>query len=161
MDKNYTLTAYFEAAVLTHTLSITSYPILGVNFTIDGVNQATPYSAVLEEKSYTIVMPSSVTDPDTGKVYNFRGWEDGSTGLTRTVLLDRDTSLIAYYKEAIAGWFVPVWFYWSLLALLALIILLLIIWFYRRRRKKAEEAFYSGWTAWYYCCDLRSKIPKI
>ena len=86
MDKNYTLTAYFKA-VLTHTLSITSDPILGVNFTIDGVKQATPYSATLEEKSYTVVMPASVTDSKTGKVYNFRGWEDGSANLTRIILL--------------------------------------------------------------------------
>ncbi len=155
------LTAYYEEAVLTYTLSITSDPILGVDFIIDGVMQTTPYSALLEEKSYTIVMPSSVTDSETGKVYNFRGWEDGSTNLTRTVLLGRDTNLTAYYEVAIRGWFVTDWFYWLLPALLVLIIVLLIIWFYRRRRKKAEDAFYSGWTAWYYCYDLRSKIPKI
>jgi hypothetical protein len=155
------LTAYYEEAVSTYTLSIISDPILGVDFAVDGVKQTTPYSAILEEKSYRIVMPSSVTDSETGKVYNFQGWEDGSTNLTRIVLLDRDTNLTAYYEEAIRGWFVPDWFYWLLPALLALIIVLLIIWFYRRRRKKAEDAFYSGWTAWYYCCDLRSKIPKI
>ena len=160
MDRNYTLTAYFKA-VSTYTLSITSDPILGVDFTINGVKQATPYSATFEEKSYTIVMPASVTDSETGKVYNFRGWEDGSANLTRIVLLDRDTNLTAYYEETLKGWFVPVWFYWLLLLLLVLIIILLIIWFYRRRRKKAEEAFYSGWTAWYYCYDLRSKIRKI
>jgi len=154
------LTAYYEEAVSTYTLSITSDPILGVDFTIDGVGQTTPYSALLEEKSYTIVMPSSVTDSETGRVYNFREWEDGSTNLTRIVLLDRDTNLTAYYEAAITGWFVPDWFYWFLPLSLVLIIALLIILFYRRRRKKEEDAFYSGWTAWYYCYDLRSKIPK-
>lgn len=152
------LTAYYEEVVSTYTLSITSDPILGVDFTIGGVGQTTPYSALLEEKSYTIVMPSSVTDSETGRVYNFREWEDGSTNLTRIVLLDRDTSLTAYYEAAITGWFVPDWFYWFLPLFLVLIVVLLFIWFYRRRRKK-EDAFYSGWTAWYYCCDLRSKIP--
>jgi hypothetical protein len=86
MDKNYTLTAYFKA-VSTHALSITSDPIIGVDFTINGVKQTTPYSATLEEKSYTVVMPASVTDSKTGKVYNFRGWEDGSANLTRIILL--------------------------------------------------------------------------
>jgi hypothetical protein len=154
------LTAYYEEAVSTYTLSITSDPILGVHFTIDGVEQTTPYSALLEEKSYTIVMPSSVTDSETGRVYNFREWEDGSTNLTRIVLLDRDTNLTAYYEAAITGWFVPDWFYWFLPLSLVLIIALLIILFYRRRRKKEEDAFYSGWTAWYYCYDLRSKLLK-
>jgi hypothetical protein len=154
------LTAYYEEAVSTYMLSITSDPILDVDFTIDGVQQTTPYSALLEEKSYTIVMPSSVTDSETGKVYNFREWEDGSTNLARIVLLDRDSSLIAYYEVTTRGWFVPEWFYWLLPALLILLIVLLIVWFYRRRRKK-EDAFYSGWTAWYYCCDLRSKILRI
>ncbi|MGB9756486.1 MAG: CARDB domain-containing protein [Candidatus Bathyarchaeales archaeon] len=62
--------------------------------------------------------------------------------------------------KGVTGWFVPGWFWWLLL-LLILIILLLLIWLYlRRRRKKAEEAFRSGWTAWYYCYDLR-KIRKV
>jgi len=57
--------------------------------------------------------------------------------------------------KGVTGWFVPGWFWWLLL-LLILIVLLLLIWLYlRRRRKKTEEAFRSGWTAWYYCYDLR------
>jgi hypothetical protein len=72
------------------------------------------------------------------------------------------------YKDGIVtvvkapmGWFVPYWFYWLLLLLLIPIIILLIAWYYsRKRRKRAEEAFYSGWTAWYYCCDMRKRTPK-
>ncbi len=59
--------------------------------------------------------------------------------------------------KGLAGWFIPEWFYWLLLLLFGLMIVLLILWLYRRRKRKAEEAFYSGWTAWYYCYDLRSR----
>lgn len=63
-------------------------------------------------------------------------------------------------RAAPKGWFVPDWFYWFLLPLLILLIIVLILWLYRRRRKKAEEAFYSGWTAWYYCYDLKNRTSK-
>jgi hypothetical protein len=53
------------------------------------------------------------------------------------------------------GWFVPDWFWWLLLLLVLIVLLLLILLYLRRRRKKSEEAFRSGWTAWYYCYDLR------
>jgi hypothetical protein len=70
-----------------------------------------------------------------------------------------ENGIVEVIKGAV-GWFVPEWFWWLLL-LLILIILLLLIWLYlRRRRKKSEEAFRSGWTAWYYCYDLR-KIRKV
>jgi hypothetical protein len=63
--------------------------------------------------------------------------------------------------KAPMGWFVPYWFYFLLLFLLTLIIILLIALYYsRKRRKRAEEAFYSGWTAWYYGCDMRKRTSK-
>lgn len=63
--------------------------------------------------------------------------------------------------KAPMGLFVPYWFYWLLLLLLVPVIILLIAWYYsRKRRKRAEEAFYSGWTAWYYCCDMRKRTSK-
>jgi hypothetical protein len=75
-----------------------------------------------------------------------------------TVAMDKNHTLKAVFSQAPSAWFVPGWFYWLLLILLILIITLLIAWFYcRKRRKEAEEAFYTGWTAWYYCYDLRSK----
>ncbi|MEM3696868.1 MAG: hypothetical protein QXQ94_05100 [Candidatus Bathyarchaeia archaeon] len=95
--------------------------------------------------------------------YSFHRWEvdnhvmDG--GYSITVHMDAPHTVTAYYTKVAAGWFVPDWLWWLLL-LLILIILLLLIWLYlRRRRKKGEEAFHSGWTAWYYCYDLR-KIRK-
>jgi hypothetical protein len=56
-----------------------------------------------------------------------------------------------------ARWFVPDRFYWllALLPILALILLLILL--YRRRRKKTENTFNSGWIAWYYCHNLRTK----
>jgi hypothetical protein len=91
--------------------------------------------------------------------YSFNQWEvDGHVidgGNSIIVHMDAPHTVIAYYTRGVAVWFVPDWFWWLLL-LLILIILLLLIWLYlRRRRKKSEEAFRSGWTAWYYCYDLR------
>jgi len=78
-----------------------------------------------------------------------------------SVLMDKDHTLKAIFSPAPAAWFIPEWFYWLLLTLLILIIILLLLWLYRRRRKQAAEAFYSGWTAWYYCYDLRRRVRNI
>jgi hypothetical protein len=48
------------------------------------------------------------------------------------------------------------WLYLILLVILILLIILLIILTYRRiKKRKTEEAFYRGWTAWYYCYNLK------
>lgn len=98
--------------------------------------------------------------------YVFDHWEldnvDVGSLNPYTVTMDKNHTLKAVFSQAPSAWFVPEWFYWLLLILLILIIIFLIVWFYRRkRRKEAEEAFYTGWTAWYYCYDLRSKTRKI
>ena len=98
--------------------------------------------------------------------YIFSHWELDNVNVSSanpyTVTMDQNHTLKAVFSKAIAGWFVPDWFHWFLLPLSILLIVLLIILFYHRKRKeKAEEAFYSGWTAWYYCYDLRKRnIPK-
>jgi hypothetical protein len=97
--------------------------------------------------------------------YIFDHWEldnvDVGSANPYTVTMNKNHTLKAVFSHAPSAWFVPEWFCWLLLILLILIILLLIVWLYRRRRrKKAEEAFYTGWTAWYYCYDLRSKTRK-
>ena len=67
--------------------------------------------------------------------------------------------VVEVVKGAAAGWFIPDWFYLLLLILLLIIIILLaLLLCYRKRRKKFDEAFYSGWTAWYYCCDLQRRV---
>ncbi|NWG10849.1 hypothetical protein HXY33_03735 [Candidatus Bathyarchaeota archaeon] len=161
MDKDYALSARFEAVLfLTYRLSITSDPILSVEFKINGMNYTTPYSATLHEENYAITMPSSFRDFATGKLYAFDHWEDSSTNLERIVILNQNMSLVAYYEEAFAGWFIPEWFYLLLPPFLVLAILLIAL-LYRRRRRKEEESFYSGWTAWYYCRDMRNKLSRV
>jgi CARDB len=58
------------------------------------------------------------------------------------------------------GLSMPELFYWFLLLLILLIFFILIIFWLYRRREKSKSSFYSGWTAWYYGYDLRSKLPK-
>ena len=97
--------------------------------------------------------------------YNFDHWElDGvNVGSTNpyTVLMDRNHTLKPVFSPAVAGWFIPEWFYWILLLLLLILIILIIILIYRRRNKKSREAFLSGWTAWYYCYDWRERTRRI
>ncbi|MEM3700708.1 MAG: hypothetical protein QXL57_07590 [Candidatus Bathyarchaeia archaeon] len=96
--------------------------------------------------------------------YTFDHWElDGvNVGSTNpfSVLMNQNHNLKAVFVSTTAGWVLPWWFFLVLLSLLVLVILPLLIWLYLRRRKKGEEAFRSGWTAWYYCYDLR-KIRKV
>jgi hypothetical protein len=97
--------------------------------------------------------------------YVFDHWEldniDVGSANSYTVTMDKNHTLKAIFSLSPAGWFVPGWFYWLLPLLSILIIILLIIFFYnRKRREKTEEAFYSGWTAWYYCYDLLGKSKK-
>jgi hypothetical protein len=130
----------------THLLNITSSPISDVSFTINSVPSRTPYSATRSEGVYTIAFPPEWTDPNTGRHYIFSHWEDSSTNPTRIVLLDRDTNLTAYYKEALKGWFVPEWLLLAFLFGLALLIgiclisaLLYVLWRRRRKRKRQRS----------------------
>jgi len=59
-----------------------------------------------------------------------------------------------------SGLYVPDWFFWIFLLLLLLLVILLLLLLYRRRKKESEGSFYSGWTAWYYGYDLRSRTRK-
>jgi hypothetical protein len=151
------------------------------------INMNTPHTATAHytQIMYTLTITTTTggtTDPEPGTYYYTAGstvqvtalpnatyifdhWKlddvDVGSANPYTVTMDKNKTLRAVFSPVPAGWFVPYWFCWLLLLLLVLIIVLLIIWFYRRKgRKKAEEAFYSGWTAWYYCYDLRSKIRK-
>ncbi len=83
----------------THELSVSSSPISGVTFSLDGTDRMTPFSSFLEEGRYTIVMPSTVDV--TGTIYVFVNWSDGSTDSTRTVNLLSDKSITAYFEEEI------------------------------------------------------------
>ena len=82
----------------THVLSVDSTPITGVSFNLDGETHTTPYSAELEEGTYTVTVPAQVTVD--GQLYNFVSWEDGSTNPSRTINLTTDLSIIATYELA-------------------------------------------------------------
>jgi len=79
------------------TLNVNSNPIDGVEFTVDDVTHTTPWSVILEEGSYTVVMPSTWTVGT--DVYNFDQWEDDSTDRTRVVTLTSDTTITAHYAK--------------------------------------------------------------
>jgi len=81
-----------------YTLSITSSPISGVSFTLDGEEYTTPYSATLEAGNYTVTVPQEVTVEGTS--YEFVQWDDDITTPTRTIELTGDTALTIQYEEA-------------------------------------------------------------
>jgi len=81
------------------TLSVDSDPISGVGFTLDGAPHTTPWSDILDEDSYTVVMPSTWTVGE--DVYNFDHWEDTSPNPTRIISLTADKTVTAYYVLSI------------------------------------------------------------
>ncbi|MFX1535952.1 MAG: cohesin domain-containing protein [Promethearchaeota archaeon] len=79
------------------TLTVNSNPS-GIDFTVDGVPHTTDWSDSLVEGDYTVVMPPTWTDG--ADVYNFDHWEDASTNPSRTIILNADTTVTAYYVPA-------------------------------------------------------------
>ena len=79
---------------LLHQLTVTSLPIAGITFTVDGVPQTTPYTEWLLEGSYTLIMP------ETHNRYVWSHWlEDGDTNRIKTILL-QGTTWTAVYESA-------------------------------------------------------------
>jgi hypothetical protein len=80
MDTNVTLTAYYTGPY--YELTVTSSPMTGVTFTVNGVPKTTPYTEWLLEGSYTLRMPK------THDGYVWSHWlEDGGTGRIKTIIL--------------------------------------------------------------------------
>ena len=78
----------------TYTLSITtSTP--NIMFTINNIQKTTPYAETLEEGTYTIELPLSITID--GEQYNFNHWDNGSTNPLRTINLASNTAITANY----------------------------------------------------------------
>ena len=94
MNTNITLTAHFAGPY--YELTATSSPTTGIEFTIDGVPQKTPYNEWLLEGSYTLEMPES---------HNGHAWsywlEDGETSRTKTIALSAATTWTGVFKEII------------------------------------------------------------
>ena len=89
MDTDITLTAQYT--VLECQLTITSSPITGIPFTINGTLQTTPYTEWLPEGSYTLEMP------ETYNRYSWSHWlEDGDTNRTKAITLPGTTWTAVY-----------------------------------------------------------------
>lgn len=80
----------YELTVITATPPFS--PVTGIPFTIDGTPQVTPYTGMLHEGSYTLEMP------ETHNGYLWYCWtEDGDNNRIKTVTLNRNTTLTAFY----------------------------------------------------------------
>ena len=76
---------------LLHQLTVTSSPITGILFTINGVPQTTPYTEWLLEDSYTLEMP------ETHDGYVWSHWlEDGDSNRIKTIYLQGTTWTAVY-----------------------------------------------------------------
>jgi hypothetical protein len=90
-----TLSAYFLVVPEGyHTLSISANAI-GMTFTLNGETHSAPYSALLPEGTYTVVVPDGFRGG--GTFWNWTSWNDGPTDLTRVVDLNQRAALIATY----------------------------------------------------------------
>ncbi|MEM2144092.1 MAG: hypothetical protein QW279_01930 [Candidatus Jordarchaeaceae archaeon] len=78
-------------------LSNVSTLISGVVFSINGQKFSTPFSKVLPEGTYTILMPEE--NETEFEIYRFMNWEDNSTSRTRAVNLFNKTTIIATYGQ--------------------------------------------------------------
>jgi len=76
-------------------LTITSSPVIGIAFTIEGIPETTPYTRWLLEGSYTLIMP------ETHNGYVWSHWlEDGDPNRTKTITLP-DTTWIGVFVFAV------------------------------------------------------------
>jgi len=92
MDTDITLTAYYTGPY--YQLTVTSSPITGIPFTINGVSKTTSYTDWLLQGSYTIEMPATYSG------YTWSHWlEDGDTNRIKTITLSSTTTLTAVYTS--------------------------------------------------------------
>jgi len=93
MDTDITLTAYYTGPY--YQLTVTSSPIIGVPFTINGISKTTTYAEWLLQSSYTVEMPATYSG------YTWSHWlEDGDTNRIKTFTLSGTTTLTAVYTTA-------------------------------------------------------------
>ena len=89
-----------------HTLSVSSSPTVGVDFTLNGVSHKTFYSELLPVGTYTVAVPA--TDP-TGR-YTFEKWDSDSTSPSITVNLQSQITVTASFT---GGTSCPSLFMWN------------------------------------------------
>ena len=94
-----TKTGYFTVVETgMHTLTVSSYPVLGIPFVQDGVEHKTSYAQLLPVGEYHFEVEPTF---DSGK-YLFVGWQDdNSTSLTRTVTLDERKTITVDFSGGI------------------------------------------------------------
>jgi len=91
MNKNITLTAHYSGPY--YEVTITSSPITGITFTVNGTPQTTPYIEWLLEGFYTIEMP------ETHNGYFWAHWlEDGDTNRTKAIILDTNVTSTGVFR---------------------------------------------------------------
>jgi hypothetical protein len=149
MNAPQTATAHYTQ-IIRYTLTITT----------TGGGTTVPEPGTYTYVANATVQVTAIPNPN----YVFDHWELDNVDIgsvnPHSVTMDTNHTLKAVFSSKVAAWFVPEWLFW-LLFLIILIIIFLIGWLYRRKRtKEAEGAFYTGWTAWFYCYDLRSKNRK-
>jgi hypothetical protein len=95
-----TLSGYFKVVPDDfHTLSVGSYPVVGIPFKLDGVEKVTPLMELLPAGvSYTLEVEPTYKSGS----YIFVKWEDGSTSLTRTITLNERMSVTADYSGGVS-----------------------------------------------------------
>jgi hypothetical protein len=92
MDTDVTLTAYYTGPY--YQLTVTSSPITGIPFTINGVSKTTSYTEWLLQGFYAIEMPATYSG------YTWSHWlEDGDTNRIKTITLSSTTTLTAAYTS--------------------------------------------------------------
>jgi hypothetical protein len=149
MDRNYTATAYYMRQ---YYLTVRTNPA-GIA-TISG------------EGWYDALQNVTLSAVDVAG-YVFERWDVdgvyfGVGDKAVTIFMDRPHVATAHYSPRVSVWYIPEWFYWLLFLLLLAIIVLIVFWLYRRRKqRRAKEAFQRGWTAWYYCYDLKKGNRRI
>lgn len=89
-----------------HTLSVSSSPATGVEFTLNGAPHKTFYTELLPVGSYTVTVP--LTDPE-GR-YTFQSWDTSSTNPTITVNLDKQITVTASFT---GGSSCPALYFWN------------------------------------------------
>ena len=91
-----------------HTLTIILNPIPdegGAEFTLNGEDLKTPYTAILPVGKYALVLPAT----DTTGEHAFISWNDGATNPTRTITLSQRTTLIAEYEKGVSCPTLSIW----------------------------------------------------
>ncbi len=77
---------------LLHHLTVTSSPIIGIAFTVNGTLQTTTYGEWLLEDSYTLQMPESHGE------YMWSHWlEDGGTNSSKVAIMNTDITLTGVF----------------------------------------------------------------